>query len=148
MPPRVKRTANLSARARALRYRLLEDHARAIEATRIATAHHADDQLETLIMRLNRGSGVAGLAGLRPTGGMTIRPLLGWRRAARAALTTRCGLTAIEDPSHLADRSAPARTAASASRGGRAYPYGLTTVVARSLKKRHTTHTTSKAQYS
>src|SRR3546814_89144 len=99
MPPRVKRTANLSARARALRYRLLEDHARAIEATRIATAHHADDQLETLIMRLNRGSGVAGLAGIRPTGGMTIRPLLGWRRAELAALVTRCGITAIEDRS-------------------------------------------------
>src|SRR3546814_13755848 len=104
MPPRVKRTANLSARARALRYRLLEDHARAIEATRIATAPHADDQLETPIMRLNRGSGVAGLAGIRPTGRLTIRPLPGRRRAAPAALVPTVGLHAVQDPSHPPER--------------------------------------------
>nr|WP_286207764.1 tRNA lysidine(34) synthetase TilS [Hephaestia sp. MAHUQ-44] len=109
MPPRVNRTANVSARARALRYRLLEDHARAIGATRIATAHHADDQLETLIMRLNRGSGVAGLAGIRPVGGRIIRPLLGWRRAELAALVAQCGITAIEDPSNVDDRFDRAR---------------------------------------
>ncbi|HVJ00474.1 MAG TPA: tRNA lysidine(34) synthetase TilS [Sphingomonas sp.] len=109
MPARVRRTANLSARARALRYRLLEDHARTIGAHRIATAHHADDQLETLIMRLNRGSGVTGLAGIRPAGGMTIRPLLGWRRAELATLVARAGIAAIEDPSNVDDRFDRAR---------------------------------------
>src|SRR3546814_17337493 len=60
-------------------------------------------------MRLSGGEGVAGLAGSRPTGGMTIRPLLGWRRAELAALVTRCGITAIEDPSNLDDRFDRAR---------------------------------------
>ena len=109
LPKRVRRTANLSARARALRYRLLEEHARKVGARRIATAHHADDQLETLVMRLNRGAGIAGLAGIRPKGGSLIRPLLGWRRAELAALVARAGLTAIEDPSNVDDRFDRAR---------------------------------------
>ncbi len=109
MPRRVRRTANLSARARALRYRLLEEHARAIGARHIATAHHADDQLETLVMRLNRGAGIAGLAGIRPRGGVIVRPLLGWRRAELAALVARAGLVAVEDPSNVDDRYDRAR---------------------------------------
>jgi tRNA(Ile)-lysidine synthase len=109
MPKRVRRTANLSARARALRYTLLEAHAREVGAERIATAHHADDQLETLVMRLNRGAGIAGLAGIRPKGGAIIRPLLGWRRAELAALVARAGITAIDDPSNIDDRYDRAR---------------------------------------
>ena len=109
LPKRVRRTANLSARARALRYGLLEAHAREIGAARIATAHHADDQLETLVMRLNRGAGIAGLAGIRPKGGAIIRPLLGWRRAELAALIARAGLTPVEDPSNVDDRYDRAR---------------------------------------
>ena len=109
MPARVRRTANLSARARALRYGLLEKHAREIGARHIATAHHADDQLETLVMRLNRGAGIAGLAGIRPKGGAIIRPLLGWRRAELAALVARAGLIAIDDPSNVDDRYDRAR---------------------------------------
>jgi len=109
LPERVRRTTNLSARARALRYRLLEEHARDIGAHRIATAHHADDQLETLIMRLNRGAGVAGLAGIRPSGGAIIRPLLGWRRAELTALVARSGIVPIDDPSNVDDRFDRAR---------------------------------------
>ncbi|WP_375398584.1 tRNA lysidine(34) synthetase TilS [uncultured Sphingomonas sp.] len=109
LPARAGRTANVSARARALRYRLLEAHATAIGADRLATAHHADDQLETLVMRLNRGAGLAGLAGIRAAGGMIIRPLLGWRRAELAALLAGCGIVAIDDPSNVSDRYDRAR---------------------------------------
>lgn len=109
LPDRAGRTANLSARARALRYRLLEDHADAIGAGPIATAHHADDQAETLIMRLNRGSGVAGLAGVRAKSGRIVRPLLGWRHAELVALCSAQSIEAVEDPSNVDDRFDRAR---------------------------------------
>jgi tRNA(Ile)-lysidine synthase len=109
MPERVGRTANLSTRARALRYRLLEAHAEAQGARRLATAHHADDQLETLVMRLNRGAGLAGLAGIRAAGGRIVRPLLGWRRAELVALVRDAGVVAVDDPSNRDDRFDRAR---------------------------------------
>ena len=109
MPPRAGRTANLSARARLLRYRLLEAHAGAVGAAWLATAHHGDDQLETLLMRLDRGAGVAGLAGIRRRGGRIIRPLLGWRRADLARLVAACGVTAVDDPTNVDDRFDRAR---------------------------------------
>lgn len=109
MPERAGRTANLSARARALRYRLLEDHAAATGAHVIATGHHADDQLETLVMRLNRGAGIAGLAGVRARGGRIIRPLLGWRRSELAGLVIDQHIEAVEDPSNVSERFDRAR---------------------------------------
>ncbi len=58
--------ASLQAQARHLRYALLGDWAIRIGATALATAHHADDQAETFLMRAARASGPAGLAGIRP----------------------------------------------------------------------------------
>ena len=81
----------------------------------LATAHHADDQAETLLMRLNRASGVAGLAGVRERGpvpgasGLLLRPLLGWRRADLAAVVAGAGLQAVDDPSNADDRYDRAR---------------------------------------
>ncbi len=76
----------------------------------LATAHHADDQAETLLMRLNRASGVAGLAGARGRGQVPdtdiplLRPLLGWRRAELGEIVTGAGLTAEQDPSNNDDK--------------------------------------------
>lgn len=97
--------------ARTLRYRLLADWARAQECGQVATAHHADDQAETILMRLGRGAGLPGLAGIRPCrpldeGGAVqlIRPLLGWRRVELAGVVEATGLTAIDDPSNRSPR--------------------------------------------
>lgn len=112
LPERVNRTRNLSSRARALRYRLLEEEAAACGATGIATAHHADDQVETLLMRLNRGAGLTGLAGVRARSGTVIRPLLRWRRADLAALVVASGIAPVDDPSNHDPRFDRARVRA------------------------------------
>lgn len=95
------------ASARALRYRLLSAWAAARGLGTLATAHHADDQAETLLMRLARGSGLAGLAGVRARreqGGVTLlRPLLAWRRAELADIVAAAGLSAVDDPSNRSD---------------------------------------------
>jgi tRNA(Ile)-lysidine synthase len=97
--------ANLQAAARAARYRLMADWCAANGVPLLATAHHADDQAETLLMRLARGSGSAGLAGIRasrPLGqGVTlVRPLLGMRRAELAAVAAASGWPLVDDPSN------------------------------------------------
>lgn len=72
----------------------------------ILTAHHADDQAETLLMRLNRGSGLGGLAGVRerrPIGGTDIevaRPLLAFRRSELHAVIDGAGVAVADDPSN------------------------------------------------
>lgn len=109
MAPRVDGTANLSTRARELRYRLLEAERRRTGAGWILTAHHADDQLETVLMRLNRGAGVAGLAGIRERNGRVLRPLLEWPHAALAAIVTGEGLEPVADPSNEDERYDRAR---------------------------------------
>lgn len=70
----------------------------------VLTAHHQDDQAETLLLALLRGSGIAGLAGMPailPLGpGRLARPLLNYRRADLLAYAERAQLTWIEDPSN------------------------------------------------
>lgn len=67
---------NLQASARELRYQVLHDYARRIDANRIALGHNADDQVETILMRLIRGTGRKGLLGIPPVRGRIIRPLI------------------------------------------------------------------------
>lgn len=104
---------NIQSGARALRYRLLGGWAREAGLSCLLTAHHADDQAETLLMRLLRGSGVAGLAAVRArtriAGIEVIRPLLGWRRTELAAIVVDAGLAAIDDPSNADPRFDRAR---------------------------------------
>lgn len=66
--------------ARRLRYDFLQRAARELKAQRIALGHHADDQAETVIFHLLRGSGLTGLAGIPMIRGPYIRPLLHFRR--------------------------------------------------------------------
>jgi tRNA(Ile)-lysidine synthase len=70
----------------------------------IVTAHHADDQAETVLFRFLRGSGVAGLSGMAPMserGGVVIaRPLLGVAKSALIAFARARGATFVEDPSN------------------------------------------------
>ena len=98
-------TANLQARARDKRYALLGQWAADHGLGAILTAHHADDQAETLLMRLARGSGVAGLAGARArsrlaNGVWRLRPLLGWRRAELHTIVTAAGIVPVNDPTN------------------------------------------------
>lgn len=107
----------IQERARAERYRLLADWASERELDAILTAHHSDDQVETLLMRLNRGSGVLGLAGIRPSShfpvrtadgegrnALLLRPLLTWRRAQLADICAASGVEPVQDPSNDDDR--------------------------------------------
>lgn len=93
-------TGSVQAAARAVRYRLLLAEADRVSARWIVTAHHADDQLETMLMRLARGSGVHGLAGVRARNGRIIRPLLGWTKAQLCAHCAWCALPFAHDPSN------------------------------------------------
>ena len=63
-----------------IRYRELERIRRELDFTKIAVAHHSKDQAETILFHLCRGSGIAGLVGMKPFSGAVIRPLLGVSR--------------------------------------------------------------------
>lgn len=108
--PVVLPDGNLQAEARNARYAALAAWMEQRGLAALATAHHADDQAETLLMRLNRASGVAGLAGVRARGPVPgtrlplVRPLLDWRRAELARTVAEAGLNAVDDPSNAADR--------------------------------------------
>lgn len=108
-----KPLASVQEKARAARYRLLVAHARQIGADVIVTAHHADDQAETVLMRMARGSGIAGLAGMRPLvaldGLQLVRPLLDIPKSALVAFCHAQRLPFAEDPSNADPRYARAR---------------------------------------
>ena len=100
--------ASLQALARTARYLLLAGEARRLGAIAVATAHHADDAAETFLMRAARGSGLAGLAGVRPraviAGVAVVRPLLDWRRAELRAVVRRAGVPFVDDPANRDER--------------------------------------------
>ncbi|SHG73940.1 tRNA(Ile)-lysidine synthase [Kaistia soli DSM 19436] len=106
-------TSDIEAAARDLRYGLLFAAARAEGATVLMTAHHADDQAETLLLRMARGSGVYGLAAMaaesRREEMRIARPLLGLRRVDLAAVVAASGLTPVSDPHNEDSRFARAR---------------------------------------
>ncbi len=95
---------NLQAEARMARRRLLADWARSSGTSAICLGHTMDDQAETVLMRLGRGSGVDGLSGMRARaqgGGLDwLRPLLGMRRAELREWLTENQITWIDDPSN------------------------------------------------
>ena len=101
---------NVQSQARAARYAALAAWLEEAGLEALATAHHADDQAETLLLRLNRGSGVAGLSGVRARGLIAqirlpvVRPLLGWRRSELAGVVDAAGIAPAMDPSNEDDR--------------------------------------------
>jgi tRNA(Ile)-lysidine synthase len=108
-----KPSTRVQERAREERYRLLADHALAIGAKMIVTAHHAGDQAETVLFRLMRGSGVAGLGGIAPMSerdGLAIaRPLLGVAKSTLIAFAHARGVDFVDDPSNADPRYARPR---------------------------------------
>lgn len=87
LPSDLARGGNLEARARTLRYAALRALAAAHGCTRIATGHTLDDQAETVLMRLIRGSSGRGLVGVQPRRrDGVVRPLIDCRRAAVIAV--------------------------------------------------------------
>jgi tRNA(Ile)-lysidine synthase len=120
---------NIQAWARQERYALLRRWAVESGAASLATAHHADDQAETFLMRAARGSGLSGLAAVRArqdvdvtmdvvateSPGTTtltlhgqplclVRPLLSWRHHELVAIAEALGIPVVDDPSNSDDR--------------------------------------------
>ena len=100
---------NLEEVARQLRYDFFNEVAQSGRVTRVAVAHTADDQAETVLARLLRGTGPTGLAGIYPVVGVVVRPLLGVRRAAVREYLKSCGQTWREDASNQDARRLRAR---------------------------------------
>jgi tRNA(Ile)-lysidine synthase len=86
--------------ARTARYRWLERVRQQTSASCILTAHHADDQAETVLMRAMNGSGPAGLAGMSSVSGVLIRPLLPFRREELIHHVRERGLEVWLDPAN------------------------------------------------
>jgi tRNA(Ile)-lysidine synthase len=98
----------IQERARIERYQLIGRWLADRKLSVLVTAHHLDDQAETLLMRLNRGSGALGLAGMRPAAPLPVpgsnvrllRPLLAWRHSELEEVCKAAGLKAVQDPSN------------------------------------------------
>jgi tRNA(Ile)-lysidine synthase len=106
-----KPSANIQAAAREARYGLMADWCAENSVAYLATAHHQDDQAETLLLRLARGSGVYGLAAMAPVsllskGGVLtiVRPFLDVPKSALVAYLTAQYVDWIEDPSNADPR--------------------------------------------
>lgn len=108
-----KPKTRIQERAREARHALLGRCARAIGADLVVTAHHLDDQAETALLRLTRGSGIGGLRAMSPRAardGVTIaRPLLGFAKSELVAFCEAAGVAFARDPSNEDPRYARAR---------------------------------------
>ena len=93
----------LEQAARELRYAFLEETAARLDAERILTAHTLDDNAETLLFNLTRGSGTAGLMGIPKERGPILRPLLGVARAEILAYLEENGVPHVEDSTNETD---------------------------------------------
>ena len=89
--------------ARGLRYDWFEELAAEYQYAAIATAHHLDDQAETLLLRLARGSGLRGMQGIAERKGHVVRPLLAFTRADLLSYAERQGIAYRHDTSNDAD---------------------------------------------
>lgn len=92
-----RQKAGLEETARALRYAFLQETAKNIGASKIATAHNANDNAETILLHLVRGTGLKGLGGIPPVRGNLIRPLLTAERGEIEEYLTMFGIPHVED---------------------------------------------------
>lgn len=108
-----KPAADIQAAAREARYRLLREACAAHGILHLLTAHHRDDQAETLLLRLGRGSGLYGLAGMAAETYLpearVLRPLLPVSKTALKDTCRAAGLAWVEDPGNSGDRHARSR---------------------------------------
>lgn len=143
---------SVQAAARAARYALLEDWRQERRLDWLLTAHHADDQLETLVMRLGRASGLTGLSGIRARQGTVLRPLLGVRQSALLGHVQANAIPFAEDPSNsdarfdrarvraalahcdLVDPVAASRSAANLARDAEALDWAMARLAAERLR--------------
>jgi tRNA(Ile)-lysidine synthase len=96
----VQRGSNYEARARAARYDVLEQARSELDATVILVGHTADDQAETVLLNVLRGSASAGLGAMPVRRNRIVRPLLEIRRSETEALCEMLGLEPVRDPSN------------------------------------------------
>lgn len=89
--------------ARDLRYTYFEQLRRDIGAADICVAHHRDDNIETLLMNLVRGTGIHGLSGIRPRNGRIVRPLLCVSRDEIERYLSSVGQDYVTDSTNLID---------------------------------------------
>ena len=87
--------------ARELRYTWFEEKRQELGAEDIAVAHHRDDQAETVLLNLIRGTGLRGLSGMHPRNGHIVRPLLNWSRQDILDYLSRIGQDFITDSTNL-----------------------------------------------
>ena len=108
-----KPRSRIQERAREARYALLARCAETIGATFVVTGHHLDDQAETVLLRLTRGSGIAGLRAMSALAthewATIARPLLGFDKATLVAICESAGVAFARDPSNENPRYARAR---------------------------------------
>lgn len=99
-----QRKISIEDAARRLRYRFLRAVASDVDATRICVAHTMDDQAETILLHLARGTGLPGLAGMRLLSGDLARPLLSVRREQTVACCAERGWEPRQDETNLDTR--------------------------------------------
>lgn len=102
----VRGEGGLEAAARAHRHAALRRTAAAVGAGWVLLGHSADDQAETVLLRVARGTGVAGLAAMSPVRGGLVRPLLRLRRSDLARFVLHEGLDVVHDPHNDDERFA------------------------------------------
>ena len=106
-------TRDIQAAAREIRYQLMTDWCQQKSCTALVVAHHLEDQAETFLLRLARGSGLDGLSAMQSCsvhhGVRLLRPFLDMPRARLHATTQKAGFAPVDDPSNHDDRFARVR---------------------------------------
>jgi len=99
----LKFNGSIEELARRVRRQFFQEVARDVGASRIALAHHADDQQETFFIRLMRGASLGGLTCMKPRDGIYIRPMLRLRKAEIYAYLNERQIAYLQDPSNDSD---------------------------------------------